>query len=304
MRRWSARPAGDGSVQRCRTRGIPRPRHRWGRLSTGGRPLPALSPHSGAMPSGTSRRVSREQRAAVAGALADEHGGVVHRRDLRAAGISRHDVRSEVTAGRWTGAGRHTVVVGTGPPNTGCSAPPPVRRFRGAPRSGPRSGPPSGRRRTGPQPCSCACRSSNASSLPTASWPRWPPWRAAAAGRSSTRSCATSATASTRSVSWTSPAAAGVVGCRRRPVRSCGRGQAAGSTSTWSGRTSASSSRSTAATTPWRSTRWTTPCVRTTSPSAARWCCAIPVVGLRLRPDAFLDQVVRAHAALSRRHAA
>ena len=30
----------------------------------------------------------------------------------------------------------------------------------------------------------------------------------------------------------------------------------------------------------------------------------IPVLGLRLRPDAFLDQVVRAHAALSRRRAA
>ena len=32
------------------------------------------------------------------------------------AGVSRADVRSEVTAGRWTTAGRHTVVIGTGAP--------------------------------------------------------------------------------------------------------------------------------------------------------------------------------------------
>ena len=68
------------------------------------------------MPSGKRRRVSREQRAAIAGRLAADQGGVAHRRELRAAGISRDDVRSEVTAGRWTTAGRHTVVIGTGPP--------------------------------------------------------------------------------------------------------------------------------------------------------------------------------------------
>ncbi len=50
----------------------------------------------------------------MATALASAHDGVVHRRDLRAAGISRHDVRTEVAAGRWQLAGRHTVVV-TGP---------------------------------------------------------------------------------------------------------------------------------------------------------------------------------------------
>ncbi len=44
------------------------------------------------------------------------HGGVAHRRDLRAAGLTRHDVASEVTAGRWRRAGRHTVVIGTGVP--------------------------------------------------------------------------------------------------------------------------------------------------------------------------------------------
>lgn len=44
------------------------------------------------------------------------HDGVAHRRDLRSAGLTRHDVASEVAAGRWTLAGRHTVVIGTGEP--------------------------------------------------------------------------------------------------------------------------------------------------------------------------------------------
>jgi very-short-patch-repair endonuclease len=62
------------------------------------------------------RRVSREQRARLAARVAALHSGVAHRRDLRAAGLSRHDVASEVTAGRWVRAGRHTVVIGTGVP--------------------------------------------------------------------------------------------------------------------------------------------------------------------------------------------
>ena len=62
------------------------------------------------------RRVSREQRARLAARVAALHSGVAHRRDLRAAGLSRHDVASEVTAGRWRRAGRHTVVIGTGVP--------------------------------------------------------------------------------------------------------------------------------------------------------------------------------------------
>lgn len=49
--------------------------------------------------------------------LAELHAGLAHRRDLRAAGVGRADVRSEVTAGRWTLAGRHTVVIGTGTPS-------------------------------------------------------------------------------------------------------------------------------------------------------------------------------------------
>jgi len=48
--------------------------------------------------------------------VAADHGGVAHRRDLRARGVTRDDVRSEVTAGRWATAGRHTVVIGSGSP--------------------------------------------------------------------------------------------------------------------------------------------------------------------------------------------
>ncbi len=62
----------------------------------------------------------REQRARAAGALAELHDGVAHRRDLRAAGVTRDDVRTEVRAGRWVASGRHTVVVrGTEPTGRG-----------------------------------------------------------------------------------------------------------------------------------------------------------------------------------------
>lgn len=59
-------------------------------------------------------RTSRAERQRRAVELADQHGGVAHRRDLRAAGLTRFDVASEVAAGRWRAAGRHTVVIGTG----------------------------------------------------------------------------------------------------------------------------------------------------------------------------------------------
>lgn len=49
------------------------------------------------------RRVARE--------LAAEFGGVVHRRELRAAGISRDEVRSEERGGRWIALGKHTVCI-------------------------------------------------------------------------------------------------------------------------------------------------------------------------------------------------
>lgn len=58
----------------------------------------------------------RAQRAAAGALLAEAHAGLAHRRDLRASGVSRDDIRSEVTAGRWTTAGHHTVVIGTDPP--------------------------------------------------------------------------------------------------------------------------------------------------------------------------------------------
>jgi hypothetical protein len=48
--------------------------------------------------------------------VGDLHGGVAHRRDLRAVGVTRADVRTEIDAGRWTAAGRHTVLIGTGTP--------------------------------------------------------------------------------------------------------------------------------------------------------------------------------------------
>ncbi|MEO6998623.1 MAG: hypothetical protein ABI112_11110, partial [Terracoccus sp.] len=67
------------------------------------------------MPARTVRR-SREERARIGAEVAALHAGVAHRADLRAAGLSRHDVASEVDAGRWRRAGRHTVVIGTSAP--------------------------------------------------------------------------------------------------------------------------------------------------------------------------------------------
>ncbi|PRY62917.1 hypothetical protein BCF74_103124 [Knoellia remsis] len=68
------------------------------------------------------RRLSRDERARRAAEVAVAHCGVAHRRDLRQAGVSRDDVRSEVTAGRWTLAGRHTVVINASLPLTGEAA--------------------------------------------------------------------------------------------------------------------------------------------------------------------------------------
>lgn len=67
------------------------------------------------MPARTVRR-SRAQRARIGAEVAALHAGVAHRADLRAAGLSRHDVASEFDAGRWRRAGRHTVVIGTAAP--------------------------------------------------------------------------------------------------------------------------------------------------------------------------------------------
>ena len=89
---------------------------RWSWLSTGPPRRARRTRDSGPMSAMPRRRVSREQRAEVGARLAEDHAGLAHRRDLRAAGISRDDIRSEVTAGRWTTAGRHTVVIGSGTP--------------------------------------------------------------------------------------------------------------------------------------------------------------------------------------------
>jgi very-short-patch-repair endonuclease len=60
---------------------------------------------------GRALRVRRELRARP---IALAHGGVAHRADLRAAGVTRADVRTEVAAGRWILRGRQTVQIGTG----------------------------------------------------------------------------------------------------------------------------------------------------------------------------------------------
>ncbi|MGA8047868.1 MAG: hypothetical protein WCA30_16540 [Dermatophilaceae bacterium] len=59
-------------------------------------------------------RVLRDRRERRARPIALAHGGVAHRAALRAAGVTRADVRTEVEAGRWTRRGRHTVQIGTG----------------------------------------------------------------------------------------------------------------------------------------------------------------------------------------------
>lgn len=56
-------------------------------------------------------RARRTWRRRVARELAADFGGVLHRRDLRAAGISRDEVRSEVLGGRWATLGKHTVCI-------------------------------------------------------------------------------------------------------------------------------------------------------------------------------------------------
>ncbi|GAB96264.1 hypothetical protein KILIM_034_00130 [Kineosphaera limosa NBRC 100340] len=56
-----------------------------------------------------SLRLSRSERARRAWPIARDHDGVAHRAQLRQAGVSRADVRSEVAAGRWRSLGRHTV---------------------------------------------------------------------------------------------------------------------------------------------------------------------------------------------------
>lgn len=64
--------------------------------------------------------MGRTERTKVAAVLAASHGGVVRRVDLQRAGLSQDDIRTEVRAGRWARAGRHTIVVdGTQPRGSG-----------------------------------------------------------------------------------------------------------------------------------------------------------------------------------------
>jgi hypothetical protein len=61
------------------------------------------------------RRLSRAERTRAALAIAELHDGVAHRADLRSVGVTRADVRTEIGAGRWLAAGKHTVLIGSGP---------------------------------------------------------------------------------------------------------------------------------------------------------------------------------------------
>ncbi len=60
------------------------------------------------------QRLTRADRSRLAESIAEDHDGIAHRNDLRAVGISRADVRTEVEAGRWTVLGRHTVGITVG----------------------------------------------------------------------------------------------------------------------------------------------------------------------------------------------
>lgn len=64
-----------------------------------------------ASPEPSRRRLSRSERARRAAPIAIHYDGVAPRSELRAVGISRDDVRSEVAAGRWVALGRQTVLV-------------------------------------------------------------------------------------------------------------------------------------------------------------------------------------------------
>ena len=58
-------------------------------------------------------RIARPQRQELAGAVAHDYDGIAHRRDLRGAGVSYEDIRSELAAGRWNSFGSHTVGITT-----------------------------------------------------------------------------------------------------------------------------------------------------------------------------------------------
>ncbi|MGV1008327.1 MAG: hypothetical protein ACOYBY_06925 [Dermatophilaceae bacterium] len=78
---------------------------------------PTSVPPTSVPPTAVPPTAGRVRRQRVAADLAKGFGGVVHRADLRAAGIDRNAVRNEVTAGRWVAAGTHTVVIGGAVPH-------------------------------------------------------------------------------------------------------------------------------------------------------------------------------------------
>ena len=61
------------------------------------------------------RRVRRATCRALAGGLAADQAGVVSRRQLYAAGITRAEIRANVAAARWARVGRQSICVHTGP---------------------------------------------------------------------------------------------------------------------------------------------------------------------------------------------
>lgn len=61
------------------------------------------------------RRLHRSERDARARSVAEAEETLAHRAQLRAVGITRADVRTEVEAGRWQLHGRHSVALSAGP---------------------------------------------------------------------------------------------------------------------------------------------------------------------------------------------
>ncbi|MGY4719207.1 hypothetical protein [Naumannella huperziae] len=53
--------------------------------------------------------MNRATRRRLAAELADDHDGVVHRRALLAAGVGRHELRTELRCGYWSAVGRNTI---------------------------------------------------------------------------------------------------------------------------------------------------------------------------------------------------
>lgn len=56
-------------------------------------------------------RLTRQERTQRADEVCEPYDGVAHRSDLRAVGVTREDIRTEVRAGRWLSLGKHTVVI-------------------------------------------------------------------------------------------------------------------------------------------------------------------------------------------------